>query len=84
MSLRKRNKYAKEVREEKYRQRVVPLKQRQQLEDIRVEEQLELFYDDGLSDQKDENDLLRPTVEPGVKEDDDSLQNLEDQTSEWN
>ena len=84
MSLRKKNKYAKEVREEKYRMRVVPLKQRQQLEDIRVEEQLELFYDDGLSDQKDEDNLLRPTVEPGVKEDDDSLQNLEDQTSEWN
>ena len=78
MSLKKRNKYAKEVREDLYRQRVVPLKQRQQLEDIRVEEQLELFYDDDPSDQKDQNDLLRPTVKFRYQEDEDPNQDLED------
>ena len=72
MSLRKRNKYAKELREDLYRQRVVPLKQRQQLEDIRVEEQLELFYDDDLGNEEDKDDLLRPTAESRIKEDDDS------------
>ena len=81
MSLRKRNKYAKELREDLYRQRVVPLKQRQQLEDIRVEEQLELFYDDNSSDEEDQNDLLRSTVECRFEEDDDSGQDLSDKTS---
>ena len=84
MSLRKRNKYAKELREDLYRQRVVPLKQRQQLEDIRVEEQLELFYDDDLSDEKDQSDLLRPTVKCRFEENGNSDQNLEDQTPRRN
>ena len=58
MSLRKRNRYAKEVREEKYRQRVIPLKQRQRLEDIQFEEQLELFDDYDLSNEEGKGDLL--------------------------
>ena len=81
MSLRKRNKYAKELREDLYRQRVVPLKQRQQLEDIRVEEQLELFYDDNSGNEEDKDDLLRPAVKSRFEEDDDSGQDLSNQAS---
>ena len=81
MSLRKRNRYAKEVREDLYRQRVVPLKQRQQLEDIRVEEQLESFYDYDSSNEEDENNLLRSAAESRIEKDDDSGQDLSDQAS---